>query len=411
MQNQSEFHFLESILAKLHLQYLLLTPDHALDAPPDLGLRKLLGHTSKYMHLLNELPFQMEHRTIYKVTDPYLCNYLFLRFPDDPCILLIGPYLSVQLTHQQLLKEAERYQLPPALFQQMKTYYASIPYLNDEAFFLAIINTFAESLWGGSDAYSMVVLTQDLNNPSPISRQDESVSPEQTLRDMQTMERRYAYENEMLQAVSQGLSHKAQLMLSHLSQLSMEQRVADPVRNLKNYCIIMNSLLRKAAERGGVHPLYLDKTSSEFAHRIETLSTLPALQKLMEEMMRSYCLLVKKHAFARYSAPVCKTLICIDADLSGDLTLHTLCSMQNLSSGYLSTLFKKEVGQTLTDYVNTKRIEQAVNMLRTGTLQVQTIAQYCGIPDVNYFSKVFKRYIGMSPKEFRHSMQPRGSKT
>ena len=43
-------------------------------------------------------------------------------------------------------------------------------------------------------------------------------------------------------------------------------------------------------------------------------------------------------------------------------------------------------------------------MLRSGTLQVQTVAQYCGIPDVNYFSKLFKRYTGVSPKEFRATL-------
>ena len=62
------------------------------------------------------------------------------------------------------------------------------------------------------------------------------------------------------------------------------------------------------------------------------------------------------------------------------------------------------MGQTLTDYVNSRRVEQAAAMLRSGTLQVQTVAQYCGIPDVNYFSKLFKRYTGVSPKEFRATL-------
>jgi YesN/AraC family two-component response regulator len=62
------------------------------------------------------------------------------------------------------------------------------------------------------------------------------------------------------------------------------------------------------------------------------------------------------------------------------------------------------MGQTLTDYVNSRRVEQAASMLRSGTLQVQTVAQYCGIPDVNYFSKLFKRYTGVSPKEFRATL-------
>ncbi len=113
---------------------------------------------------------------------------------------------------------------------------------------------------------------------------------------------------------------------------------------------------------------------------------------------------------ARYSAPVRKALACIDADLAGDLTLHTLSAMQNLSPGYLSTLFKKEVGQTLTNYVNRKRVEHAANLLRTSALQIQTIAQYCGVPDVNYFSKLFKRHMGLSPKEFRQTLPVREQK-
>lgn len=411
MPYQAEFRFLQSTLAKVHLQCLCLIPGELPENAPDMGLRHFLGQKEEYQRFFGHLPQQTASNTIYKLTDSYLCNYLFLRLPAGvPRILLIGPYLTVQLTRQQLLQEAERYCVPPHLFHQMEAYYGSLPYLTDEAFLFAAVNTFAEAIWGSSDAYSLVNLTMENETATPLSLSYEPTSPRQTLLNMQAMERRYSYENEMLQAVSQGLSHKAQLMLSHLSQFSMEQRTADPVRNLKNYCIIMNSLLRKAAERGGVHPLYLDSVSSDFARRIEVTTTVQAIHKLMADMMQSYCRLVKKHAMARYSAPVRKALACIDADLAGDLTLHTLSAMQNLSPGYLSTLFKKEVGQTLTNYVNRKRVEHAANLLRTSALQIQTIAQYCGVPDVNYFSKLFKRHMGLSPKEFRQTLPVRERK-
>jgi len=318
--------------------------------------------------------------------------------------VLIGPYLTVQLTREQLLQEAEHHAIPPALFHQLEAFYGSVPVLADEGFLLAMINAYADVLWGGSDAYTMVDLTEELNSPTPLALRNEPLSPGQALLDMQTMEKRYAYENELLKAVSQGLRHKASSMLGNMSQFAFEQRMADPVRNLKNYCIIMNTLLRKAAETGGVHPLYIDSVSSDFARRIELIGSTTAAGKLMDEMLTGYCRLVKKHALARYSAPVRKTLACIDADLAGDLSLSALAATQNISPGYLSTLFKKEMGQTLTDYVNSRRVEQAAGMLRSGTLQVQTVAQYCGIPDVNYFSKLFKRYTGVSPKEFRASL-------
>jgi len=125
----------------------------------------------------------------------------------------------------------------------------------------------------------------------------------------------------------------------------------------------------------------------------------------MTEMVSTYCRLVTKHSSLNYSLFIRKTLVFIDVDLSGDLSLHTLAAIQNISSGCLSALFKKEVGVTLTDFVNSRRVKHASQLLRSSVLQIQTIAQYCGIPDVNYFSKTFKCYLGCTPKDYRNSLQ------
>lgn len=402
---ETEYRFLCRVLQKLHLPITRIREGEELERPLDMGLRHFLGRDEDYRRLFHTMPFQMEQRTIYKMADPFLCSYLLMLLPEkQPTAVIIGPYLTQQLTVQQLMQEAENHGVPPVLFRQLETFYGSIPVLADSSFLMAAAGAFAEAVWGSSENYTIVDITVELSAAQPLSLRPQPSSPHQTLLDMRTMEQRYAYENELLKAVSQGVQHKAEMMLSNLSQFAMETRSADPVRNLKNYCIIMNSLLRKAAENGGVHPLYIDSISSDYARRIEATTSTAAAQQLMQEMMGGYCRLVKKHAMARYSAPVRKALVTIDADLSEDLSLATLAAMQGISPGYLSTLFKREVGQTLTDYVNSHRMEQAVRLLRSGTLQVQTVAQYCGIPDVNYFSKLFKRYVGLSPREFRATL-------
>jgi len=191
--------------------------------------------------------------------------------------------------------------------------------------------------------------------------------------------------------------------MSTFSSMHFEERTADPVRNAKNYSIIMNTLLRKAAESGGVHPVYLDSISSGFAFKIEALTTLAEAEELMGEMFRSYCRLVRKHSMKNYSPPIQKVIATIDFDLTANLTLSALATMQNISPSYLSALFKQEVGETLTEYVNGKRIKRAMQLLETTKMQVQTIAQNCGILDVHYFSKIFKKTTGMTPKEYRES--------
>lgn len=78
--------------------------------------------------------------------------------------------------------------------------------------------------------------------------------------------------------------------------------------------------------------------------------------------------------------------------MTADLSLKAQARFLNVNASYLSTLFKKETGMTLTDYVNKKRVENAVFLLNSTSMQIQNIAQYCGIADVNYFTKISKIY-------------------
>ena len=222
---------------------------------------------------------------------------------------------------------------------------------------------------------------------------------------MKVLEQRYEFENEMIQAVSLGQIHKEKQLLSAFEAMPFEMRSSSPLRNAKNYSIIMNTLLRKAAESGGVHPVYLDRVSSDFAHKIEDLSVLSACPTLMREMFVVYCRLVRKHSIRKYSPTVQKAVLLIDSDLSAPLSLANIAAAQGVSEGYLATVFKRETGKTVSEYVREKRMKHAAHLLTTTRLQVQTIALHCGIMDVQYFSKLFKRHTGKTPKEYREIVE------
>lgn len=147
--------------------------------------------------------------------------------------------------------------------------------------------------------------------------------------------------------------------------------------------------------------MYLDSVSTAFALKIEQLETVELGANLMRDMFRSYCRLVRKNAMRGLSRVVQQTVLLIDSDLSADLCLATLARAQNVSSGYLSTIFKREMGKTLSCYIREKRMQHAAHLLSTTQLQVQTVALHCGILDVQYFSKLFKAEKGMTPREYR----------
>ena len=206
----------------------------------------------------------------------------------------------------------------------------------------------------------------------------------------------------LIEAVKLGHAHKQAQFFSAVTNTNYyEKRVADPVRNTKNYCIIMNTLCRKAAEQGGVHPLYIDRVSSEYAQKIEQLSRTEQSAELMREIFVGYCSLVQQHTLKNYSRTVQTAVLLIDSDLSANLTLHSLAANLGVSAGYLSAVFKQETGQTLTAYIRSRRMQHARHLLCTTELQIGTIALHCGIPDLHYFSKLFKKETGLTPGQYR----------
>ena len=225
---------------------------------------------------------------------------------------------------------------------------------------------------------------------------------------MQLLEDRYASENRLMQDVSRGLTKQAEAALAESSLKDIEPRHPNSLRNFKNYCIILNTLLRKAAEQGAVHPINIDQLSSTFAHKIEHLHSPVAGKALMQEMVRKYCLLVKNHSMKGYSLLVQKVIARTEADLTADLSLKAHASYLNVNPSYLSTLFKKETGQTLTEFVNQKRIQHVILLLNSTNMQIQTVAQHCGIPDINYFTRMFKKQVGKTPSEYRQGVLQHG---
>ena len=408
MTHEMNLTFLRNIGKKFHLQILTLSPDQLNASRIDFGLRDYLSLADRYEQLLRGRILSAQPNTIYRLQDEFLCNYIYLLLPEDPrhTVLVAGPYITFEISHDDFIKEAERLGVPPWLHKQVEDYYLNLPVFQNTSLLLHLFTAFGETIWGGAEKFQIVDTGQQTEPlPLPVFPSPESTAPHQLLLEMQIMETRYNSENELMQIISRGQLHRAEQLTAAFVPTVLEARAADPVRNMKNYCIIGNTLMRKAAQQGGVHPVYLDRISSDFAQRIESIPTLAAGQKIFSDMVYSYCRLVRKHTARHYSPQVEKAVLCIEADLSQDLSLHALSAILNLSPGYLSTLFHQETGQTITDFVNTKRMENAARLLRGSTLQIQTVAQYCGISDVNYFSKLFKRHYGITPREYRKSVQ------
>ena len=90
----------------------------------------------------------------------------------------------------------------------------------------------------------------------------------------------------------------------------------------------------------------------------------------------------------------------IDENISGDLTLNTVSEKVSLSPVYFHKLFKASTGVTLHDYVEERRIKQAVDFLISTNMTLTEVAYECGFSSQSYFSYAFKRRMKDTPRSY-----------
>lgn len=402
MQYEGEITLLRATFTKIHMQTNLINADSL--AAGMLPFSEFIGSIGRERLLAKiKLP-ALKEKTLYRRTDAYGFSYLYIPVfgEKEKKVLLLGPYFQSPPSSADVLELSEELGVAPRFLRRFREYVQSIPATPTDGQVFFMLDAFCECIFG-TNAFTVVETNEQKHSEiSPIHVIGEGVEGE--LWDIKALETRYSFENELIDAVASGQIHKEALFLSAFSEEAFEKRLPDQLRNSKNYAIIMNTLLRKGAERGGVHPFYLDRVSSDFARRIENLTSQNESTVLMADIFRSYCRLVRKHAMNNYSPQIQQTLLTIDGNLSAVLSPRRLAENVGVSLGYLCTIFKKEMGKTITTYIREKRMVYAAHLLTTTTLQIQTIALHVGIDDVQYFSKLFRREMGKSPQEYRSSL-------
>lgn len=88
-----------------------------------------------------------------------------------------------------------------------------------------------------------------------------------------------------------------------------------------------------------------------------------------------------------------------------DISNVSMSEYLNISEAYFCRTFKKETGYTFGQYLSHYRIHIAAKLLRQSDMRINEVAFACGIPDSNYFSQIFKKIKGISPKDYQNSQK------
>ncbi len=414
MNQETAILFLENALRRYGLQVYIM--DECGDFEKvDKGIRNYLGLNDVYQKTAEHMKRIVKPNTIYTISDDFLSNYIFLQLPksDVPSYLVIGPYTDQNFSKDSLLSLITKHEVPQKLTERFIEYFFNIPFIADITSIKILVETFTELISDNANSYNHEELhyhvAKDYVGIIPKSILDSITESRDDTYKMQLLEERYQTEKNLINYVSQGNYSKAYSSLAGINPQMVENRAGSRIQDYRNYTIVLNTLLRKGAELGTVHPIHIDRLSSYFAKKIESISSFEQWKILTKEMIRKYCVLVKSHSLKEYSLFIQKVITRIESDLSADQSLNKHAQLLNLTPSYLSKLFRKETGVTLTEYVNQKRIEHSIFLLNTTDLPIQTIGQYCGINDINYFTRLFKKQVGRTPSEYRKLLKTNSS--
>jgi len=367
----------------------------------DMGLRENLFGSVEYSRFDRRLS-DYEDAVIYQYIDLFQCHYTSCRLPDCDEYLILGPVLFEKITGERFDLIFHSLKFPETLRESLQNYYYNVRVLPDQSMYENLITLFSDQVFG-KDRYEIVYEDAFLLDDAVQLYNDHLRIPDQPFMGIRHIETRYAHENMMLAAVVSGNERQALEHFAELTTLIMARRLTSELRDRQDLCITLNTLLRKATEHAGVHPIHIDSFSNHNVQMIEQLTSLEQCRPLARKLVQGYCRLVQKYNLKTYSLPIRKVITYVSTDLTADLSLKSLAAQININASYLSTLFKKEMGISLTEYVNRSRIEHAQLLLRTSNLPLKAIALQCGISDMQYFSRMFKRITGVTPKVYQET--------
>ena len=87
-----------------------------------------------------------------------------------------------------------------------------------------------------------------------------------------------------------------------------------------------------------------------------------------------------------------------------DISLDDISRELDISPYYFSKLFKEETGENFVEYVTARRISKAKSLLKEADKSIKEICMEVGYSDPNYFSRIFKKYQGVTPTEYKEQI-------
>lgn len=176
----------------------------------------------------------------------------------------------------------------------------------------------------------------------------------------------------------------------------------NPLRNIKYHFIVTTAMVTRHCVAAGMSQEQAYRLSDFYILKADTCQTVDEVVDIHHQMVRDFTTRMREaKTTVTISKPVHQAVEYIYSNIHKRITLEDLASAVSLSPSHLSRLFKKEMGITVGDYIRTKKLERAKNLLKYSEFSYVDISNYLAYDSQSHFIKTFKAYEGITPKKYR----------
>lgn len=343
-----------------------------------------------------------QQHVIQILNDP-LGTYAVILLVEDTAVLF-GPFVKTPFQEKRSTQLLSRFtRCDSGLLLQFKLFWCYLSICEPEEVIRA-----AQSLleYAGYSQEDFPIQHSQMAKPlKPTSQSSETTELlSWRLKSIQKVEERYAIETELMINISDGKEEASLASLRKLLQTSRPQfGMTVDLWPQESATAIMRNMIRFAAKRSGLNAAVIDGISLDYAQKMRRLAgdlrkTTHLYENMISELCKEICLMKEKG----FSSLTQRALYVIQKHYAEALSITDLARSLQVSESTLARSFKADTGHTFTYLLKTERMNAAARLLATTSEPIQVIADIVGVPDQNYFVKIFRSIYQVTPSEYRN---------
>ena len=183
----------------------------------------------------------------------------------------------------------------------------------------------------------------------------------------------------------------------------------NPITNLKYHFVITTAMITRMCKQKGMELELAFRMSDFYIQKLDDIHTIEGVRSLHDAMVLDYT--EKMRRICRSDTNSRRINVCkeyIYSHIKERITVEDLADVLGVSASYLSRLFRKETGDSVSTYIRTQKIEMAKNLLQYSEYSMIEIANRLSFSSQSHFIQQFRESVGMTPKKYRdlnHTIQ------